>query len=569
MPRGQQPMEQEPEYGDEYQQGAQVPPDGGQFSFSSWVEEQVRNTPWWLISIAFHLIVLAGMTVITFKEEVHLKEEPTIIPLSAKVEKKLDLERPRDVFERKGIPKVGQENAAPTDEPAIFFPDAEESDHNESADNEDYGKMKGDSEEFLSAMPGEGGGIRGRQPGKAPGVYDAMGVGGGGGGGGRYGGRLGGRRNLVARGGGSQGPGGTESAVTAGLRWLARHQSSGGNWSTASFDAQCAGTKCSGPGYNEYDAGNTGLALLAFLGAGYTHLTKETYVDPHTNKTVCWGEVIKNGIKWLISNQDAEGCFGGRHGSKYLYNHSIAALAMAEAYGLTNSALFKDSAQKGIDFLLAAQNPYKAWRYSKQCGDNDTSVTGWCVMAMKSADISGLVVGRTGFEGAKAWILEVTDEAYYKVGYTAKGTGKVVVQGKNEDWDGHEALTAVGMLCRSFIDHNKQDPALEGGAKLLVADLPQFNGKKIDYYYWYYGSLALFQYDGPDGKYWKGWNEAMKNALVPTQKVKKDGCTDGSWDVDVDRWGFEGGRVYTTAINVLTLEVYYRYENAFGGGKRK
>ena len=37
----------------------------------------------------------------------------------------------------------------------------------------------------------------------------------------------------------------------------------------------------------------------------------------------------------------------------------------------------------------------------------------------------------------------------------------------------------------------------------------------------------------------------------------------------VDRWGFAGGRVYATAINVLTLEVYYRYENVFGAGKRK
>lgn len=313
----------------------------------------------------------------------------------------------------------------------------------------------------------------------------------------------------------------------------------------------------------------TALSLLAFLGAGYTHLTKETYIDPHTNKKMCWGEVVKNGIKWLITSQDAEGCFGGRHGGKYMYNHSIAALAMAEAYGLTNASIFKEPAQKGIDFLLAAQNPYKAWRYSKLCNENDTSVTGWCVMALKSAEISGLQVGRVGFDGAKAFIMECTDEAYYKVGYTAKGTGKVVVPGKNEDWDGHEALTAVGMLCRTFIDHNKSDPALEGGAKLLVADLPQYSGKKIDYYYWYYGSLALFQYDGPDGKYWKGWNEAMKNAIVPTQKTKKDGCQDGSWDVDVDRWGFEGGRVYTTAINVLTLEVYYRYENAFGGSKRK
>jgi hypothetical protein len=37
-----------------------------------------------------------------------------------------------------------------------------------------------------------------------------------------------------------------------------------------------------------------------------------------------------------------------------------------------------------------------------------------------------------------------------------------------------------------------------------------------------------------------------------------------------DRWGnYSGcGPLYNTALNVLTLEVYYRYENAFGGSKR-
>ena len=50
----------------------------------------------------------------------------------------------------------------------------------------------------------------------------------------------------------------------------------------------------------------------------------------------------------------------------------------------------------------------------------------------------------------------------------------------------------------------------------------------------------------------------MKAALVPHQKIKKDGCADGSWDPEACRWGFAGGRVYATAINVLTLETYYR-----------
>ena len=402
------------------------------------------------------------------------------------------------------------------------------------------------------------------------GVRNAIGLGpgSGGSGGGRYGGRLGGRRNLVARGGGKYGPRGTETAVTGGLRWLARHQSADGHWSARDFSAECGGTRCPDEGYAEYDTGVTGLALLAFLGAGYSNLTKETYVDPHSGKTTCWGEVVKNGIKWLLSNQDDEGCFGGRHGSKYMYNHAIAALSMAEAYGMTEITLFKDSAQKGIDFLLAARNPTKAWRYTSLSGDNDTSVTSWCVMALKAAGLAGLASDWKGTDGAMAWIVMVTDLDDSRVGYNCKKSDKVVVTGKNEDWDGHETMTAIGMLCRTFIDRNQQDPALEAGAKFLAGDLPSFSGKKIDYYYWYYGSLALYQYDGPDGKYWKSWNEAMKDAVVPAQKAKVDGCLEGSWDAGVDRWGFAGGRVYSTALNVLTLEVYYRCERVFSGSRK-
>jgi hypothetical protein len=100
-----------------------------------------------------------------------------------------------------------------------------------------------------------------------------------------------------------------------------------------------------------------------------------------------------------------------------------------------------------------------------------------------------------------------------------------------------------------------------------VADLPEWKTNTIDFYYWYYASLALFQYDGPEGPMWKKWNEPMKTALVPNQHTGKDGCRNGSWNSETDRWGCEGGRVYATAINALTLEVYYRYANVFNPKK--
>jgi hypothetical protein len=518
---------------------------------TSWV----ANAPWWAISAGLHVLLLLIMSFVYMERLLAVEIPPQITVSPPRTDTVItELERKKDIFERRGIPK--DEEGLQTEEPAIFFPEAKLSDHNESADNEEYRQMKGDSKEFLSYIPGEAGGIRGRQIGKTPGMYDTLGVGGGGGSGGRYGGRFGGRDNLVARGGGTIA---TQGAVLSALLWLARHQASDGHWDSDGFPAECGrrvNGSCGGPGYPEYDSGVTSLALLAFLGAGYTHQSHNTY------EGICFGTIVKKGVQWMLANQDTEGCVGGRSGAKYMYNHSIAALALSEAYGMTMTDLLKEPAQRAINFLINAQNPGLAWRYTARCGDNDTSVTGWAVMALKSAEISGLQTPGAGYDGAKAWLNQVTG-ADHRVGYNARDTGKVVVEGRTEQFDHHEALAAIGVMSRIFMSKNRADPALKGGVDLLLKDLPAWDRYKIDFYYWYYATLALFQYDGPSGPSWRAWNENMKNALVANQKGRPDGCQNGSWD-PIDRWGFEGGRVYATAINALTLEVYYRYENVFG-----
>jgi hypothetical protein len=55
---------------------------------------------------------------------------------------------------------------------------------------------------------------------------------------------------------------------------------------------------------------------------------------------------------------------------------------------------------------------------------------------------------------------------------------------------------------------------------------------------------------------------AMKAAVVDSQR--KDGDERGSWDPQVDPWGFSGGRVYSTALMALCLEVYFRYSRTAG-----
>jgi len=351
------------------------------------------------------------------------------------------------------------------------------------------------------------------------------------------------------------------------LKWLARHQSSDGSWSADRFNEQCAGGACSGPGADSATAGVTGLALLAFLGAGYTHLSKDEFPDPAMpTRSLKFGDVCKKAVRWLTDHQDAEGCFGDR-GDKHMYNHAIAALAMSEAYGMTLAPVLKAPAQNGIDFLVAAQNPGKGWRYRATCGDNDTSVTGWAVMALKSAEMAELAFPHRSYDDAIAWLNEVTESGSYATGYTAKSQGKTIIRGRNESFDGHPTMSAISVMSRIFVNRNKREPALKA-VQLIAADPPKWGaGSSTDFYYWYYAALALFQYDGPDGAMWKKWNEPMKNALVPNQKTGKDGCENGSWDPKDERWGCEGGRVYTTAIGALTLEVYYRYQNVFGTAK--
>ena len=119
-------------------------------------------------------------------------------------------------------------------------------------------------------------------------------------------------------------------------------------------------------------------------------------------------------------------------------------------------------------------------------------------------------------------------------------------------------MTAVSVICRIFTGERRSEDAIRKGAKLMEESPPTWSARKMNFYYWYYGTYAMFQVGGDK---WKNWNEAMQKALLPNQRQR--GCEDGSWD-PVAEWCLAGGRVYATAILALTLEIYYRYERASG-----
>ena len=188
--------------------------------------------------------------------------------------------------------------------------------------------------------------------------------------------------------------------------------------------------------------------------------------------------------------------------------------------------------------------------------------------ALKSAKMAGLRVSDDAMDGARVWIEKATEPEYGRVGYTARGTGPARPEGSEDLWPAEksESLTAVGVLSRIFLGENpKQSEAIQRGADLMLKSLPVWDEESgaIDMYYWYYGTLAMFQVGGDP---WKKWLKAMEPAIVDTQR--KDGCAAGSWD-PVGPWGGEGGRVYSTAVMVLCMEVFYRYDRVFGATSLK
>jgi len=342
----------------------------------------------------------------------------------------------------------------------------------------------------------------------------------------------------------------TEAAIQLGLEFLARHQSPDGSWALNGFDRN-------DPQHISQlnsDTAATGLALLAFQGAGYNH------------REFKYAQQIDHAIQWLIENQSADGGLYVPSDKKSdnacrLYSHGIAALALTEAYGMTQDIRIKEAAQKAVDYIVNTQDARKGgWRYFDTPGKTsaDTSVSGWMMMALQSARLAELKVGDNCFDGIDDWLdvaADPKDKSLYRYNpYAVDSKGVSRIQGRKPT----AAMTSVGLLMRIYSGWEKDDPRLVAGAEyLLETQMPSdATPRQRDTYYWYYATQVLKHVDGPQ---WKAWNDNLRPLLTRSQE--KSGEMAGSWHPYKpvpDRWGAFGGRIYVTTMNLLSLEVRHR-----------
>lgn len=317
----------------------------------------------------------------------------------------------------------------------------------------------------------------------------------------------------------------TEQAVEEALVWLAKAQSDDGRWDVDGFKTL---SRCGGGGdRSDDDVALTGLCLLSYLGAGYTHVKGE-----HK-------ESVRKALNWLVDGQKEDGNLQ-REGQ--LYGQAMATAALCESYSMTGDQRLADPIKKAVDFILKAQNPEAGWRYEPR-KESDTSVTGWQVLALKSAMIAGFKIPPQHFQWVEKWLDSVrggNEEGLYAYMPGQAGT---------------PTMTAEGWFCQLMMQENTRMRGQGETIPYLMARLPVWSPKDhtVNLYFWYYTTLSLHMSGAPE---FVTWNKALVQALLTGQVMK--GAAKGSWD-PVCVLGERGGRVYTTATAALCLEVYYRY----------
>lgn len=328
------------------------------------------------------------------------------------------------------------------------------------------------------------------------------------------------QKQALARGGTLE----SEEAVERALDWLAQHQLPSGAWSLVHDQGRCNGRCRHNGSKDRFDTAATGLALLAFLGAGYTH------------KDGKHRETVRKGVYFLLQVME-ETPQGGSflyQSDRGMYNHGIAAFALCEAYQLTSDKDLRRPAQQAVDFIISAQNYRGGWGYlPKQPGD--LTLSGWQVMALKSAFAAGLNIPPSTIVKIDAFLDSQQAESGVFYGYGKPGRSPT--------------CTSIGGLLRMFRGMSTTDPRILDAAAYFER-VGRSNG---DVYFNYYVTLFMFHVGG---RFWEDWNPRVREHLINTQA--DDGHEKGSWYFE-NPYGKEGGRLYTTAMCAMTLEVYYRF----------
>jgi len=337
----------------------------------------------------------------------------------------------------------------------------------------------------------------------------------------------------------------TQQAINAGLKWLADHQLEDGSW--AGSKIRCPeGDRCTNVNYNsEYTGAVTGAALLAFLGRGISEVPEKVDDPDQRRIETRFSKAVKKAIDYLLSTQSQE---DGSWGEGYMYAQGICTLALVEAEALTKRRDLQPRIRKSLAFITKSQSGEGGWDYygqGKRKGNlerSDTSIMAWVFLSLMSARSAGYAVPDQTFLNVLSNCHRITDPKTQWVGYTHRG-------GNNT-----RTCLAVGLFSRLYLGYHPSTSPVRTQARLLLE-----NHVPPDYYVWYHAGVAMFQMQD----FFPEWNTRVQYSLIGLQSRNRH--MTGSWDA-LGEYEGKGGRVLTTALCVMSLEVYFRHLLLYGAG---
>ena len=269
------------------------------------------------------------------------------------------------------------------------------------------------------------------------------------------------------------------------------------------------------PGQYGLEPAVVGMSLMTFLAHGD---------DPNHGP---FSKTIKRCVEYILKQCNEQ---NGYIGSS-MYNHGFATLALAESYGAVQDDRIGPALKKAVELILTSQekNKFKAWRYSPDAQDADSTVSGACFVALIAARNAGLKVPDKNIEDALKFYTDCQNVGDGGIGYMPRSGSH------------GGATTAIGVA--AFAYARKKDQMTFIKALKAMKGSEDGSGGGYPFYYDYYAAQGFFQ---GDFAAWQSWNDKQVKRLGEMQN------DDGAWDAGL-------GPGTCTALALLSIALNYRY----------
>jgi hypothetical protein len=258
-----------------------------------------------------------------------------------------------------------------------------------------------------------------------------------------------------------------------------------------------------------------------------------------------YGKHVAKAVDWLLDAAKPSGLiFKGTPPHNVSYQHGMAIIALAEAWGHTQDKRMYEKLKKAVDLTIHFQNDQGGWHYeTKVTPSADLSTTVMQLMALRAAKDAGIAVPKETIQKAIQYVERC------RTPKDAEGlSGFSYGPGGTRSW----SCTALGAMSLMLAGEYKPT-SLKEPLDALIKARERKEDKRMFVYGHYYGAMAMYQAGGHERfrDYWTKWYPDVSKSIIKAQATS--GPNRGLYSIDTE-YG-----LWSTGMTALILAIPYRY----------